>query len=120
MKTATNVSESIVIHLNQDLLVRLTRNASEKGIDISSLIEAIMWRYLESGSTLEFEGIGKRPIALPLDAYLKSIERDEIVRALKLSDTKKAAAQRLGISFRSFRHRLSLLGIDQPPPSQQG
>ncbi len=48
-----------------------------------------------------------------LDAYLEDIERDVISAALEECRwNRTAAAQRLGISFRSFRYRLKKLGLD--------
>jgi two-component system response regulator PilR (NtrC family) len=48
-----------------------------------------------------------------LDAYLESIERGIITRALEATRwNKTAAAQKLGISFRQLRYRLKKLGMD--------
>jgi two-component system, NtrC family, response regulator PilR len=48
-----------------------------------------------------------------LDELVSSYERGLLLDALQQSGgVKKRAAQRLGISFRSFRYRLEKLGID--------
>ncbi|WP_456417992.1 sigma-54-dependent transcriptional regulator [Thiolapillus sp.] len=48
-----------------------------------------------------------------LEDYLARIERDILLQALKETRwNKTSAAGKLGISFRSFRYRLSKLGID--------
>ncbi|MFC1515915.1 sigma-54-dependent transcriptional regulator [Thermodesulfobacteriota bacterium] len=49
-----------------------------------------------------------------LDAILEDIERAYIKKALECSDGKKQnAAELLGISFRSMRHRIDKLGLDK-------
>jgi len=51
---------------------------------------------------------------LPLDDALAEYERRLLLDALEQSGgVKKKAAQRLGISFRSFRYRLEKLGLDE-------
>jgi two-component system response regulator PilR (NtrC family) len=48
-----------------------------------------------------------------LDAYLESVERGIITRALESNRwNKTATAQKLGISFRQLRYRLKKLGMD--------
>lgn len=48
-----------------------------------------------------------------LEAYLESIERDLIIKALeKTNHNKTAAAKRLGISFRAMRYRLKKLELE--------
>jgi two-component system response regulator PilR (NtrC family) len=48
-----------------------------------------------------------------LEDYLESIERKLIMQALEETRwNRTAAAQRLGLSFRSMRYRLKKLGID--------
>ena len=48
-----------------------------------------------------------------LEAYLESIERDLIAKALKqCGNNKTAAAKRLSISFRALRYRLKKLGLE--------
>ncbi|MFW6334521.1 MAG: sigma-54-dependent transcriptional regulator [Desulfosalsimonas sp.] len=50
-----------------------------------------------------------------LDSILEEIERAYLEKALSCSrGNKNKAAELLGISFRSFRYRLSKLGIDKP------
>jgi len=51
---------------------------------------------------------------LQLDEALADVERRLLLEALEQSGgVKKKAAQRLGISFRSFRYRLEKLGLDE-------
>ncbi|MEZ4600208.1 MAG: sigma-54 dependent transcriptional regulator [Syntrophotaleaceae bacterium] len=50
---------------------------------------------------------------LDLDAYLGSIEKDILLKALdKVGGVRKRAAELLNISFRSIRYRLAKFGID--------
>lgn len=60
-----------------------------------------------AGTTLEDEG-------LPLPDYLEHIEKTAILNALeKTQHNKTAAAKLLGVSFRTFRYRLSKLGLSK-------
>ncbi len=55
---------------------------------------------------------------LDLDAYLGSIEKDILLKALeKTGGVRKKAAEFLGITFRSIRYRLAKFGID---PDEEG
>jgi two-component system response regulator PilR (NtrC family) len=48
-----------------------------------------------------------------LDAHLEAVERQLITKALEETRWNRAeAAKRLGITYRSFRHRLQKLGLD--------
>ena len=48
-----------------------------------------------------------------LEDHLEHIERDVIVQALEETQwNRTAAAERLGLTFRSLRYRLKKLGID--------
>ena len=50
---------------------------------------------------------------VPLEAFLEGIECRAIMRALELERwNRTAAAQRLGMTFRSLRCRVKKLGID--------
>lgn len=50
---------------------------------------------------------------LPLEAQLEAMERQLILRALEETRWNRAeAAKRLGVTYRSFRHRLQKLGLD--------
>ena len=50
-----------------------------------------------------------------LPEYLENIERKMILAALQNSgNNKTVAAQRLGVSFRTFRYRLAKLGLSKP------
>ncbi|MGY1489409.1 sigma-54-dependent transcriptional regulator [Methylobacillus pratensis] len=60
-----------------------------------------------AGAALEDEG-------LPLPDYLEHIEKTAILNALeKTQHNKTAAAKLLGVSFRTFRYRLSKLGLSK-------
>ena len=48
---------------------------------------------------------------LPLDQLLQQIEKKAILETLKETNNKTAAADKLGISFRSLRYRIENLGI---------
>ncbi|MCB5188359.1 sigma-54 dependent transcriptional regulator [Methylobacillus caricis] len=53
---------------------------------------------------------------LPLPDYLETIEKKAILNALEKSNQNKtAAAKLLGVSFRTFRYRLSKLGLSKDP-----
>lgn len=106
------MKEAVVIHLKRDLLLRLAQKAVEKRTDISSLVELVMSKHFLYDSSVKSDNNGGRDPNQSLDDFLKNIERDEITKALELTNTKTAAAEILGISFRSFRHRLRILGID--------
>jgi two-component system response regulator PilR (NtrC family) len=61
------------------------------------------------------EGAADEPpdAALPLPAYLEEIERRRIVEALEQTRwNRTAAAELLGVSFRTLRYRLKKLGIE--------
>ncbi len=50
---------------------------------------------------------------VPLDDFMATVERDIINNALERSRyNKTAAAQQLGITFRSLRYRIKKLGIE--------
>jgi two-component system response regulator PilR (NtrC family) len=56
-----------------------------------------------------------------LEDVLADYERGLLLEALEqCGGVKKRAAQRLGISFRSFRYRLEKLGLEQPGGSDDG
>jgi len=57
---------------------------------------------------------------LDLDAYLGSIEKDILLKALdKTGGVRKKAAELLGITFRSIRYRLAKFGIE-PDGEEEG
>jgi two-component system response regulator PilR (NtrC family) len=54
-----------------------------------------------------------RPSHQPLEDYLESIEKEELLRALEATQwNRTAAAKRLGMTFRSLRYRLKKLALD--------
>jgi len=60
----------------------------------------------EPGTELE-------PGAVPLEAYMDTIEKDVLIRALEQTRyNKTAAAKLLGITFRALRYRLKKLGLE--------
>jgi two-component system response regulator PilR (NtrC family) len=53
------------------------------------------------------------PGTVPLDAYMDSIEKEALLKALEQTRYNKTAAARLlGITFRALRYRLKKLGLD--------
>jgi len=83
---------------------------------------------LARGDRIEMDGLpptvleGREPDSAPrlpeggvdLDALMGDFERGLLLEALRQSGgVKKRAAQRLGISFRSFRYRLEKLGLEE-------
>lgn len=61
------------------------------------------------------------PEGLDLDDVLQAIEKDFIHQALQRSSgSKKGAAGLLGLTFRSFRYRLSKLNLDLGPNGEEG
>jgi two-component system response regulator PilR (NtrC family) len=53
------------------------------------------------------------PGALPLDAYMDTIEKEALLKALEQTRyNKTAAAKLLGLSFRALRYRLKKLGLE--------
>ena len=52
-------------------------------------------------------------LSVPLHDYLDRIEREQIMRALEITENNRTQAARvLGVTFRSLRYRLTRLGID--------
>jgi two-component system response regulator PilR (NtrC family) len=50
---------------------------------------------------------------MPLDAYMDTIEKDALIKALEQTRyNKTAAAKQLGITFRALRYRLKKLGLE--------
>jgi two-component system response regulator PilR (NtrC family) len=55
----------------------------------------------------------QEPGAVPLDAYMDTIEKDVLIKALEQTRYNKTAAARLlGITFRALRYRLKKLGLE--------
>lgn len=52
------------------------------------------------------------PDELPLDEMVANFERDVIVKALESTNTRNAAAKKLGITRHSLTHRIKKLGIE--------
>jgi two-component system response regulator PilR (NtrC family) len=102
--------------------VRELENIIERAVALERA-EAVTSESLPPNLTARGEGpggmTGSAPLTrqgLLLDHLLNNVERDYIAQALRLSGgSKKQAARLLGITFRSFRYRLSKLGIEGPP-----
>ena len=61
-----------------------------------------------------------RPPQQPLEDYLESIEKDELLKALDATQwNRTAAAKRLGMTFRSLRYRLKKLALDDQADSDE-
>ncbi len=132
--------ENDVIELGQALLTRL---GGDKPFQLSDEAKQALSTYPFPGNVREFENILERSIAfaeghiielmdlqlpqisnpkkervrdsnLPLDLQLEAVEKEIIIDALdKFNGNKTAAAKSLGVSFRSFRYRLSKLNIER-------
>ncbi len=75
----------------------------------SVITEADLMLPTDTGGALESDS------ELPLEDYLADLERRRILKALEATHwNRTAAAQRLGLSFRALRYRLSKLGIQGP------
>jgi two-component system response regulator PilR (NtrC family) len=73
---------------------------------------------LPAGSMNTDKAVDKQPQDLepgtvPLDAYMDTIEKDALIKALEQTRYNKTAAARLlGITFRALRYRLKKLGLE--------
>lgn len=106
------MKEKILVSIDQRLLEKLIGNAHKMEISISALIESVMKKYVKFGDRFNLQDYSSRPPGQSLDEYLKEIERDEINKAVSSKETKVLAAEFLGISFRSLRHRLKQFEIE--------
>jgi two-component system response regulator PilR (NtrC family) len=92
LERATTLSEGSVIQAND---LQLPEGATEP---VASTVQA----------TPELE-----PGTVPLDAYMDSIEKEALMKALEQTRYNKTAAARLlGITFRALRYRLKKLGLE--------
>jgi len=98
--------------MEQRVLRELLAKAESENTAVSAIIESVMRKFIKYQGSTEFEKYDSRPPGQSLDDYLKEIERDEIEKALNSTETKNEAADALGISFRSLRHRISLFEKD--------
>jgi len=106
------LKENILVSMEQRLLRELIAKAESENLTVSAIIESVMKKFIKFQGSTEFRKYGTRPPSQSLDDYLKEIERDEIQKALNSTETKNEAADALGISFRSLRHRISLFEKD--------
>lgn len=106
------MKEHLLIELDHDLLGQLLEKAKSEKTNISLYISSILTRFFKSGGVIDFNSYCVRPIDQKLDDYLKEIEKSEILKALNHTQSKSAAADHLGITFRSFRYRCSEHKID--------
>lgn len=61
------------------------------------------------------------PLDMPLPDYLEAIEKKAMLEALeKTKNNKTEAAKLLGVSFRTFRYRLSKLGLSKENDDEEG
>ena len=106
------MKEHILVSIDQKLLEESVVYALKKEISISALVESVMAKFLKFKKLSDFNGSIMRPPEQALDEYLKEIECDEINKAISSHETKAMAAESLGISFRSLRHRLKQFQIE--------
>ena len=106
------MKEHIIVSMDKGVLKKLIEKAEAKNVSVSTFIESVMRETLPPRDTADSgEDEPRRPYQA-LDDFLKEVERSEIKRALMRSETKGLAAEFLGISFRSLRHRLKQLGLE--------
>ncbi len=92
--------------------VRELENILERALTLSNG-SAITEQELVPPAAADTDLDGYRPGSEPLDAYVSRVERDAIEKALEQTrGNKTAAAQLLGVTFRSLRYKLAKLGID--------
>lgn len=106
------MKEDILVSIEQNVLRKLIVKAESSSLSVSALIESVMKEFIKFQGSIDFGEYGTRAPEQSLDDYLKEIERNEIKKALSNTETKNLAADSLGISFRSLRHRLSLFEND--------
>ena len=106
------LKEHVIVSIDRNLLKKLIEKAEIKKVSVSTFIESAMQEHFNRRCKTEKEESDPRLPYQSLDDYLKEVERLEIKRALSDNDTKVLAADCLGISFRSLRHRLKQLGIE--------
>ncbi len=92
--------------------MRELENILERALTLSNG-SAITEQELVPPAAADTDLDGYRPGSEPLDAYVSRVERDAIEKALEQTrGNKTAAAQLLGVTFRSLRYKLAKLGID--------
>ena len=101
------MKENIIVSMEQSVLRELIVKAESENMSLSAIIESVMKKFVKFQGSIEFDKYVSRPPGQSLDNYLKEIERNEIKKALNSTETKNEAADSLGISFRSLRHRIS-------------
>jgi two-component system response regulator PilR (NtrC family) len=96
----------------ENMMERAVALASNETIDIGDLPETVGGGPPSAAPTLVTDLPAE---GCQLDGVLEDIERRLLTQALERSDgVRKAAAELLGISFRSMRYRLAKLGMEVP------
>ncbi|MDH3520961.1 MAG: sigma-54 dependent transcriptional regulator [Myxococcales bacterium] len=92
----------------ENVIERAVALGREEIIDLDVLPPTVLNARENGGAARIPEG------GVDLDALMRDFEKNLLLEALRLTGgVKKRAAQRLGISFRSFRYRLEKLGLEQ-------
>lgn len=106
------MNEFITLQIEQDLLIKVLQKVKEKKGSISDLIRHFFRWIVHTESSLDFSSFSNRQPEQSLDDYLKEIEKVEIQKICDDANSKQEAAEKLGITYRSFRYRLDQHGID--------
>lgn len=106
------MNEFITLQIEQDLLIKVLQKTKEKNESISDLIRFFFKWTVQTDSSLDFISFSNRQPEQSLDDYLKEIEKEEIQKICGEAKSKQEAAEKLGITYRSFRYRLDQHGID--------
>ncbi|MBC2732803.1 MAG: hypothetical protein HF981_00410 [Desulfobacteraceae bacterium] len=107
----------IEIHLILEALEKADYNKTDASITLGISFRSLRHRIEKFGIGNKHESVDSMYLEKvekdSLDLFLKSVERDIIIRALNITNGNKTeCASMLGITFRSFRHRVELLDID--------
>ncbi|MDA3838283.1 MAG: hypothetical protein PF574_04800 [Candidatus Delongbacteria bacterium] len=106
------MNEFITLQVEQELLIKVLQKAKEKRGNVSELIRQFFKWIVQTDSSLDFISFSNRQPEQSLDDYLKEIEKSEIQKVCDEAKSKQEAAEKLGITYRSFRYRLDQHGMD--------
>jgi transcriptional regulator with PAS, ATPase and Fis domain len=106
------MKEFITIQIEQDLLIKVLHKANEKKGSISDLVKYFFEWITKKEPQFDFINVSKRQPKQSLDDYIKQIEKAEIQKVCKKAESKQVAAEMLGITYRSFRYKLDVHGIE--------